>query len=619
MLGLALAGGSRAAGGGDDFAARVEAARAESGIEPERGLAALRALRSQAEAGQLLADRIAVDAAECRIWSDQDNSKARAVADAGLAAVGQSPAPPVRDAWLRLRTCRAGVLLDMGDVDAGLAEVAALLALTPSEDDARLRALVLLEQGVYRSRSGDLQRGQRDLIQACAVLKDLGTPRDHELCLGHLANHYRRMGDVDEAHRLHLALRDEARRRGATYDDAIYTYALAQAQQAQERWADASDSYREAAAASQRLGDASGLAYAEHGIADVLMKLKRAREALAHVERAMAALDRTADPRQVELMIITRADALVALERLPEAQAALESVRVAVRQRNEPTRLSTWLEVRARLMRATGRWQEAYLALAEARELEAVLSKQRQSEQLARLRMQFNRQRDAEDLSALRQLNEQGRRLRQTQAVALVLFVVLLVLASAVALRKLRQARRLQGLASTDELTGLANRRALLARADEVLAHARRKGRPLSVLMIDVDHFKAINDRHGHAAGDTVLRHLAQVLTTVLREGDLLGRLGGEEFLAVLPSSTLADARLVAERMRAVVEGAPPAADEGLLRVTVSIGVAGSTAGEAVAATIARADAALYRAKQGGRNAVATDPPDEPGTSASSP
>jgi len=137
------------------------------------------------------------------------------------------------------------------------------------------------------------------------------------------------------------------------------------------------------------------------------------------------------------------------------------------------------------------------------------------------------------------------------------------------------------------------------------LERARRHAQPLSVLMVDADHFKAINDTHGHAAGDQVLRHLAALLTKALRAGDWVGRLGGEEFLAVLPDASLEHTRSIAERMREAIAAAPCTTPKGVLAITVSIGAASHRAdGETSAALLQRADAALYTAKTEGRNRV---------------
>lgn len=602
---LVVAANATAASPDGDFQAEVMAARMDSGTDPHRGLATLRALRERTASS--LPWRLAVDEAECRVLTDIDVSAALAVADAGLALAGPDPQPPARRPWLRLRACRAGMLVEAGQVNLALAEFEALLDPYRQPSDIGTRALAMLERGVHRSRSGHWDLAQTDLLTACAQLKTEGPARDHDLCLGHLANHFQRVGDVDEALRILQALKAIAQDRGAHFDRSVYAFGIGQAQQAQQQWADALVSFEQAADDSRRLGDETGLAYAEHAMAGSQLRLERPQEALAHSDRALQHLGRTADVRQYESTVISRAEALAALGRAAEANAALEGIESSVRHRGEQPSLAGLLGVRASALSQLGRWREAYQALVEARTLQDRLQEQRLSQQSARLRMQFNRLRDAEDLAALRQLNEQGQRLRQTQAVALALFVVVLVAVLGVAVRKFRQAGHLQSLASTDELTGLANRRALMGFADDAVAHCRRDALPLALLMIDIDHFKLINDRNGHAVGDQVLRQVAHVLTSALRERDHLGRVGGEEFVAVLPGAGMGDAQQVAERMRHAIDATVLEVPGESVRYTVSIGVACARAGESTGELLARADAALYRAKNHGRNAVVVD------------
>lgn len=170
--------------------------------------------------------------------------------------------------------------------------------------------------------------------------------------------------------------------------------------------------------------------------------------------------------------------------------------------------------------------------------------------------------------------------------------------------RFLRYAEDLAEQAHHDPLTGLANR----ARIDEVLARelarARRHARPLSIAIGDIDHFKAVNDLHGHAVGDEVLRRVAGVLRAGARAGELVGRWGGEEFLWLLPETGLDAARSACERARRAVAGL---AIETVGAVSISFGVATLRRHEDAADLVERADAALYRAKRQGRDRVATD------------
>lgn len=168
--------------------------------------------------------------------------------------------------------------------------------------------------------------------------------------------------------------------------------------------------------------------------------------------------------------------------------------------------------------------------------------------------------------------------------------------------RQQAQAQLLE-LATTDSLTGLRNRRYFMHRAGEEFERARRYRLPLALLMLDADHFKAINDRHGHHVGDQVLQALARRGQELLRDVDLFARIGGEEFAILLPQTDLDAARVVAERLRQRVASTPIATDQGLLTLTISLGLTGFDATIIdFDALLCRADAALYRAKQNGRN-----------------
>jgi diguanylate cyclase (GGDEF)-like protein len=164
---------------------------------------------------------------------------------------------------------------------------------------------------------------------------------------------------------------------------------------------------------------------------------------------------------------------------------------------------------------------------------------------------------------------------------------------------------RLHQRAMTDHLTGALSRHALAEGASALVARLRDGSERLAVIMVDLDHFKQINDRHGHAGGDAVLRHAAKVLQSCLRADALLARYGGEEFVVLAPVDDLPVARRVAERMRQGLETAGwSEVLPGLTSVTASLGVAVLEADESLEHALGRADEALYRAKNGGRNQV---------------
>ncbi|MEM6475096.1 MAG: sensor domain-containing diguanylate cyclase [Pseudomonadota bacterium] len=169
----------------------------------------------------------------------------------------------------------------------------------------------------------------------------------------------------------------------------------------------------------------------------------------------------------------------------------------------------------------------------------------------------------------------------------------------AVALSEARHARE---LASTDALTGLANRRRVMGELDQMLLSAREAGKPLALIMFDIDHFKAVNDTYGHPRGDRVLKQVADIALAQAREVDLVGRVGGEEFVWIVPGAGEGLARIIAERLRQAIakgSGAGPVPP-----VTASVGFAEMSETDTSLSLFARADDALYAAKHAGRNRV---------------
>jgi diguanylate cyclase (GGDEF)-like protein len=180
-------------------------------------------------------------------------------------------------------------------------------------------------------------------------------------------------------------------------------------------------------------------------------------------------------------------------------------------------------------------------------------------------------------------------------AVGTVFIIFMLVSERAVTLHKTA--------ASMDPLTRLLNRRGFVEATSRVIEREARAGRPVAVLIFDIDHFKSINDRFGHPAGDEVLILFATVVVSTLRISDLSGRIGGEEFAALLPCS-LEEAVIVAERVRAAFAASGIVIESGPVDTTVSVGVAGGPAGTELEVLLASADTALYQAKRSGRNRV---------------
>lgn len=188
----------------------------------------------------------------------------------------------------------------------------------------------------------------------------------------------------------------------------------------------------------------------------------------------------------------------------------------------------------------------------------------------------------------------------------ITVLVLLIFLAGMYYRLVLHSEQQLRDMATTDPLTRLRNRRSVLETSGFEAAKQRRDGRPMSFILCDVDHFKMVNDTHGHEAGDDVLKSVARVLRTGVREVDHASRWGGEEFLLLLPETHVAGAVLVANRLREAICELRVASQGGPLQVTMTFGVSTLHPDESIDHAIARADKALYAGKHGGRNRVET-------------
>jgi diguanylate cyclase len=203
-------------------------------------------------------------------------------------------------------------------------------------------------------------------------------------------------------------------------------------------------------------------------------------------------------------------------------------------------------------------------------------------------------------------------RLREMQLYLGVLVAALTVAASVFSTVLARMGERQRGLSRRESLTGCFNRRAFYELFPREVDRARRLGQGVAVVFLDLDHFKRVNDRHGHEAGDRLLQQLSARLFGLIRETDLLFRWGGEEFVILLPHTGPGEAPALAERVRAAVAERPFLANDAHrgVSITVSVGVAGPVTGPIDPdALLARADAACYRAKEAGRNRVEAEPP----------
>jgi diguanylate cyclase (GGDEF)-like protein len=360
---------------------------------------------------------------------------------------------------------------------------------------------------------------------------------------------------------------------------------------------------------SVQLDDRQGIAFADLDLCQVQIEIGQLSEARQRCENALRlfTIARSND-------VVKHARAGLARIDLDEGQAAR-----ALKTLNEilqngaadmpPRDVAPLFKLRARANAAIGNFRESYVDLEESLRRTMAAEEARRVRQAATLSARFetNRQleRNAELNRELEVAQERQRAQKWWTAIAIAIGAIVITLLT-FQLHAIRRQRRLLALlANQDSLTGLPNRRHTYELGTAAMAQATAAHFPLTVAIIDLDHFKSINDRYGHAGGDRVLQEFARVCRETLRESDVIGRWGGEEFLLLMPGATLDVAVIALERLRERAQAIElPAADAGL-HVGLSAGLASLEADvKTLDELIARADAALYQAKHEGRDLV---------------
>lgn len=558
-----------------------------------------------------------VDVMQCGAGLYDD--AARVVAEA-QALVERARRRGDADALARAYYCLGDARSTQRDERGSIADYSQGIETTRRAGLTRLLGEGLAMRAATLSMIGEHAVALLDLMEAQREYERGGEAAHAERNLLGLAVAYRRMGEFDAALE-HLVRAERAARRRAD-DETTYTALLQQGYLLYDRdaYADSLAPLQQALALAERQRDPGNTAYALAALAAGQVRLGRHAQALDLIERAQAQLGGATHGGGVDMLVhLRRGEALAGLGRHAEALVEFDRVAAELGDSDNLRYVTMLHRARAMSLEAVGRHADAFddyrRMLAAQTELDALAGAQQ--EVLMRHRFDVER-RDLEHrrLAADRALRDQQlaaqHRARHWRTVALVASVVLVLVLAGLGLRQLRRGRRLHALAMTDPLTGAANRRSLERFAAIAIADCSAASRPLSAIALDVDYFKRINDRHGHAAGDAVLRTVAAACRHELRQADLLGRTGGEEFVAVLPGIGRDAALGIAERLRVALMQLDFGSEAPGLSITASLGVAEHRAGDADFRTLLqRADRALYRAKRRGRNRIECDLDDE--------
>ncbi|WP_372392037.1 diguanylate cyclase domain-containing protein [Xanthomonas sp. NCPPB 3582] len=366
--------------------------------------------------------------------------------------------------------------------------------------------------------------------------------------------------------------------------------------------------FRRALALSRELGDQAGVAAALTNASEALIRTGDAEAALTMAREALPLMQKQGNVGRVAACHTVLLQALTALKS-PELGGAITAAKSADDPNLALTGRAELVDAIAQALAAEGRHAEAYQELQRSNALRAQnLGRQRDTVML-RLQARYEDARRDAETAELRRRSETARLALQAREagqralwIALCAACLLLVGALVVLAFGARHRRQLSRLAMRDELTGLPNRRAIRVEAQQQIDHALRTQTPCMLALIDLDHFKLINDVHGHAAGDAVLKALASASKLALRAQDRLGRLGGEEFLLVLPGCSPDELPAVFARLRNAVAAIAIPGLPAEQPVRFCMGAVSVAPGSGLDVLLGQADLALYAAKTAGRD-----------------
>lgn len=534
------------------------------------------------------------------------DANARSAALKGLEFAPQTNDPT----HLTLKMVYAENIYDAAGIERALAaiEKARRLQAIGSRADVCLQITL----GRIQNRHGRSDLALLTLTQAYRSSLSLTAPEPRVLAAGALSPVMRALGDFKQALALNQEVIDWEARHSATLSLSVAHYLRGQIFGAMRDYGAALEEIQQARRLSVELSDQQGIGFADLATCQVRLELGRLAAARADCENALRIFAASAS-------VNTQKQAKAALARLDLAEGrpdrALASLNEVLSRNGEdmqPRQVPPVYELRSRANAALQRYPDAYRDLSEYLKRYVAGTDAERAQQIGVLRARFETDREIERNASLqRQLaladdraDRQKIELRWVAA-GIGLSVMVIALLTHLLVTNQRYRRQLVRLAAEDSLTGLPNRGRTVTLAIKALADAFDSRQPLCIALIDLDRFKTINDRFGHAAGDRVLQDFAAMAAASIRPPDILGRWGGEEFLLVLPNTTLDVAVEMLDHLRLQAGLIPTPGNGSDLRVSISAGLATTTADAcSLDEIVACADVALYEAKNSGRDLV---------------
>lgn len=528
---------------------------------------------------------------------------ARAAALAGLKLVPDAGSP----IHLALLSVFAENVYDQAGIDAAIKSIQT--SRSAQAADSVAESCLLITEGVLLLRQNHADLAIVSLTHAYQTSVAYNRLEQRMLAAAALSSLMRDMGDYTQALALNAEVIDWNTAQQARLSLSVSRFQRGGILTETRNFPAAVDEFAKARELSVALKDEQGIAFADLRLCEVQIEigeLSQARERCTSALRAFAAAHSTDVAKQARAGL---AQIDLAQGHASAALATLNEVLENDGADMVPRQVPVIFKLRSRANSAVGNYGAAYADLEEYLRRYVAVDEARRIRQAATLRARFATDREIERNAELKRHLKiaQDRQREQARWTTMVVSAGALIIALLTfhLISNRRHRRQLVLLANQDGMTGLPNRRHTFDLASAALANASAAHVPLTVAVIDLDHFKSINDLCGHAVGDKVLQDFARVCRDSIRTPDILGRWGGEEFLLVMPGTTLDVALVILERVRSRALGIPLPATGAGLRVALSAGLATNEFDvRSLDDLIARADAALYQAKEEGRNRV---------------
>ncbi len=577
----------------------LQQARELLGENPQSALKILDDLKRQSSQTSL---KFEADLIRCEYFVDNDDATKALVINNEWTPQAQSF---TTEESLKLRLCKATAEEKLGKTLEAESAYAEIFKEAKTKKLVKLQAEALLNMGQLKGYQGDYAEALTHLQAAQGIFHKEDLSQKVRITLNSIAILYGRMGENRKAIEYFKEVLEINRRLGKSRNVAVVLYNMGRRHEALNEYPQAIENFNEALHLHIDLKNKASQALVLRALGSVYNSTQKPVNALKALNQALIILESKNLVKSEARVHLEKTVSYRLLRKFDSALAELDAAELLSSKTPSPANERDLFEQRSLVYSQMGDWKKAYLSQEKFKAASDLIITNQKDNQLSRLQLKFETTRKEQANLILRQELEASSRIQLLQLAIIALGALLFSVGGFFAIRQVRLARQMRNLALTDELTQIPNRRHILAYGDEALRTCLDQKKPFSLLIFDIDHFKRVNDSYGHHVGDLVIQRMAMVSKSLLRQADKVGRIGGEEFLIILPFTTPEYAKEVAERIRDRVALTDMSDLKLSFNVTVSIGVAGlQTDPRPLDYLINLADEALYQVKQSGRNGV---------------